>query len=526
MKVLVVDDDMATVDVIKNTVCWERLGISEVLTAFNMGQAQKILKEYKVDIVISDIEMPQGTGLDLLCWFREQGMEGEFLLLTCHESFDYASNAVRLQAAEYLLKPFDIAVMEAALRKIILKLDAVHTLKENSRYGKWVKENKRQMQLTFFNMILNGHISSSREKMEEEIHNRNLTEDTLTDYCLIVSKITDIERDRDKMNADLLMFMMENIHSEILCGSPENENVIGYDYKDYYVFVTVCREIGMKQLENQSLELIAEYKKVFTSAITCCISEPCKITEFYEVFHRIMGIISANVVYYGTYFREIQCSEQKLQETFVLELSTMEEMLNQGKKMDFLSYLKQRLNDKVYEKRLNDQMLLQAKQEVLQVVYTYLAKRGIQASGLFVDELSNNLAQKASQSVINMMRWVNYLLEQTFAYENEVKKSYTVIDKIHQYIHEHYRENIGRNEIAAQFFLAPEYLSKMYRKQTGQSLKDYIGEYRIEQAKILLKKRDLRVSEVAEAVGFDNFTYFSTMFKKYTGVTPNQYRKE
>jgi len=68
-------------------------------------------------------------------------------------------------------------------------------------------------------------------------------------------------------------------------------------------------------------------------------------------------------------------------------------------------------------------------------------------------------------------------------------------------------------------------LSKMYKKQTGISLKDYISEYRIEQAKILLRKSELLVSDVAEEVGFDNFTYFSTLFKKYTGMTPNQYRK-
>lgn len=56
----------------------------------------------------------------MLEWFRREELPGDFLLLTCHESFDYASNAIKYQACEYLLKPFDVNVMEAALKKIIL----------------------------------------------------------------------------------------------------------------------------------------------------------------------------------------------------------------------------------------------------------------------------------------------------------------------------------------------------------------------------------------------------------------------
>lgn len=526
MRVLVVDDDIATVDVIKYTIHWERLGITEVFTAYYIENAKVILREHNIDIIISDIEMPQGSGLDLLSWFREQNMSGEFLLLTCHESFDYAMNAVNLHAAEYLMKPFDGVVMEAALKKIILKLKEERLLKENSEFGKWVKKNKKQLRVTFWNMILDGHMSKSPEKIKEEISNRDLDENPDADFHLVVSKVTDIERDRERINPNLALFIMENIHSEILCGNPENASVVSYDYNEYYVLVTICPRVAVKQVEENCKALVQEFKKIFFSMITCCISEPCKISDFYDVFHRNLELISSNVVYYGTYFREIQGIEDKVQDKFFLEFELMEEMLNQKKKMDFLSYLKERLNDRINEKSLNGQMLQQAKQEILQVVHAYLAKRGISASGLFIDEVSKNLVQKSSLSAINMVRWVNYLIECTFEYENEIQKSHTIIDKINQYVKEHYQEDIDRRVIAAEFFLAPEYLSKMYKKQTGKSLTDYIGEYRIEQAKILLKKGELRIGDVSEAVGFKNFTYFSTMFKKYTGVSPNQYRRD
>ena len=112
MQVLIVDDDIATVDVIEKTVDWEKLEVSGVYTAYNITNAKKILLENTIDIIISDIEMPMGSGLDLLEWFREEKLPGKFLLLTCHENFDYATYAIKYRASEYLLKPFDVNVMK------------------------------------------------------------------------------------------------------------------------------------------------------------------------------------------------------------------------------------------------------------------------------------------------------------------------------------------------------------------------------------------------------------------------------
>lgn len=526
MRVLIVDDDIVTVDVIKSTVGWEKLGIVEVFTAYNIDQAKTILTKCSIDIIISDIEMPKGTGIDLLTWFRDNQMDGEFLLLTCHERFDYATNAVKLHAAEYLLKPFEPLVMEAALKKIIQKRMEEKLLKEDSEAGKWVKNNKRRLKLNFWNMLLDGSIATSQMKdIESELRNRKMEDDPNDPYHLIISKVTNIERDRERINPNLMVFIMENIHSEILCGNPENRNVVCYEYKDYYVLVTICKTENEKELLALTKELILGLKKVLSSTITCCISNVCKMPDFYETFHRNLNLFSLNVVYYGDCFLESQSTKTSPDEAFFLELNIMDQLLAERKKVEFLGYLKKRLNEKVFEKKLDEHMLEQAKQEILQAVYTYLAKRDIQASGLFREEAFVSMTQKASRSVIDILRWINYFLDQMYEYESQVQKSHTVVDRINQYIRDHYAEKIGRNEIASRFYLAPEYLSKMYKKQTGNSLKDYISEYRIEQSKILLKKGEMQIGDVALAVGFDNFTYFSTIFKKYTGMSPNQYRK-
>ena len=525
LQILIIDDDMATVEMIRDKVSWDKLGISNVFTAYNIGSAKAVLIENQIQIIVSDIEMPQGSGLDLLEWFREQNMEGEFLLLTCHERFDYATTAVRLHASEYLLKPFNVEVMEAALKKIVLKVQEEEILKENSEYGKWVKNNQRQLEIAFWNRIFLGYASQDEVGIREEISRQKLPIAANQIYRIIVSRVTNIEKDKVKMNQDLLMFIMENIHSEILCGNPENRTVLCYDYSSFYVLVTVCRE--QLDYRERARQLIQSFKMVFQADITCCIGNACNIWELYETYRHDLDLIQSNVGFYGASFtQEEAISDSTLQDKSLLNFGILQEMLQQKRKMEFLAYLKKQLGDRLRENLLSDQILMQEKQEILQAVYTYLGKRNMPVSGLLAeDDALNVMTQKASQSVTDMIRWSGYLWDKVFAYEKEVLNADSVIEKVNRYIREHYSEAIGKEEIAAELFLAPDYLSKMYKKKTGRGIKDYIGEYRINEAKILLEK-GMHVSDAAERVGFENFTYFSTMFKKYTGVSPNQYRKK
>jgi two-component system response regulator YesN len=94
------------------------------------------------------------------------------------------------------------------------------------------------------------------------------------------------------------------------------------------------------------------------------------------------------------------------------------------------------------------------------------------------------------------------------------------------FIKEHYQENITRTDIASTVYLTPEYMAKIFKKETGVSLKQYLSDYRISKAKELLTEPNIRVTDAAQQVGFDNFSYFSTVFKKATGLTPIEYHLE
>lgn len=99
-----------------------------------------------------------------------------------------------------------------------------------------------------------------------------------------------------------------------------------------------------------------------------------------------------------------------------------------------------------------------------------------------------------------------------------------VLDLIN-YLKKHYNEDIHSKDIADTFFNHYDYLNRIFKKQTGQTIFSYINECRINESKRLLHSFYLTNREIAEKVGFHNEFYFSKVFKQYTGVSPKEYKK-
>jgi AraC-like DNA-binding protein len=87
-------------------------------------------------------------------------------------------------------------------------------------------------------------------------------------------------------------------------------------------------------------------------------------------------------------------------------------------------------------------------------------------------------------------------------------------------------KTITREELAAQIYLSPDYMSKLFKKETGKTLSNYLSEVKLEQAKYMLTETNLPVSTIASSLHYSNFSYFSKMFRNEIGMTPARYRKE
>jgi two-component system response regulator YesN len=104
------------------------------------------------------------------------------------------------------------------------------------------------------------------------------------------------------------------------------------------------------------------------------------------------------------------------------------------------------------------------------------------------------------------------------------KRVNSIVNKIKDYINTNYHEKISLEELANIFFMNPTYLSKLFKDQTGDNITSYILETRIKKSKELLKGTEYQINEIAAKVGYPDYRYFCTIFKKATGITPLQYR--
>ncbi|MGI6316807.1 MAG: response regulator transcription factor [Christensenellales bacterium] len=134
MNILLVDDQPNILTSLVSCIPWSKLGISEVFTAGSAEEARAILREKKTDILITDIEMPGGSGLELLAWVRERVTDTECILLTSHADFLYAKQAISLKVSDYVLQPARYEDVIQAVRKAVANRSARSRSEELIRY--------------------------------------------------------------------------------------------------------------------------------------------------------------------------------------------------------------------------------------------------------------------------------------------------------------------------------------------------------------------------------------------------------
>ena len=160
MNVLLVDDQKAIVESLKKGIHWENLPVRQVYTACSAKEAKLVLRNFEVDVLVSDIEMPEENGLSLCRWAKEQFQEIECIFLTSHADFAYAKEAIAMGGFDYVLQPVKYREVEAVLLKAWDKISSRKKLRR--------LENTRKLVIEQRNTILDAMLSKMlRDKGEE-----------------------------------------------------------------------------------------------------------------------------------------------------------------------------------------------------------------------------------------------------------------------------------------------------------------------------------------------------------------------
>lgn len=514
---LVVDDDIPTVDVICQSVQWKKYGITTVERAYNNKQAQKILLATPIEVAICDIEMPMGTGLELIAWAKENKLDTEFIFLTCHENFDFAKTAIHYGAAGYVVKPFDPESLDVELSKTVMMIQQRRQLQEHN--------NEEDAEENFWRKVYFHQIGPSL--LAGELKKRHL-KIRLEDHFQIVffrvqmrtEPTVSMEKDRGIQEYAFSQFV-----SEVLFNSFYHNRIFTFGQGSSFSAVAIS-EVFQEQDELRSrCEKVRNlYRRYFGGISTAYIGRPCSLWEIAEKGHVLESLDRKNVAVRDQVIFEQEIPSRCEKNIQSMDREKLSNWMETGDKKDAYVYLKGYLENIKHSGQLDRETLQKIQQELIQIVYAFLAQKQLKANSLFSDEEFIALQNNAVQSLYDMIKWQNSLIGQAIdaAEENEINK--TVIQKAVDFINLHYCENITRKEVAASTFLTPEYLAKLFKKEMGITVKDYINSRRIEKAKTLLLQKQSKVSEVAVQVGLDNFSYFSTIFKKFTGMTPIEFK--
>lgn len=148
MTLLIVNDEQLTAETMKEDICWEEYGISQVFTAYDAEEGKARIRENPVDIMLCDIEMPGENGLSLLRWVRENEKDIECVFLTCHASFTYAQEAISLGCQDYILIPAKYEDIGNTIRRVAVRLLEKREASKYQEYGKYMLKEKMKKEQT------------------------------------------------------------------------------------------------------------------------------------------------------------------------------------------------------------------------------------------------------------------------------------------------------------------------------------------------------------------------------------------
>ena len=514
ISILIVDDDKLLVEKLKNTMKWERLNITAVFTAYNIRQARSLINEYPIHILLCDIDMPQGSGLELLEWIRESEKEIECLFLSSYANFAYAQMAVRLASRDYLLKPISNADLEQALARIV---SLVQKRRKNAlRYGKRPREE-------MWEDLLLCRVPESiciKEALDKEIC---LPEERFR--LILVRVLETAEQKTENKDYAILDFAMRNISFEFFekkAGKEIPEAIVHISNLDWML---VLKDQGSNTGEQtvclrEALECGNDRNIALYQGRLCPFAEIGKSRERLEYMEQNAVLSEDGILYEEKWAPARENYTQPPWEIWEREMLHTESLSSMADKI--FAYLDTQMEHGGWYRSSMARFV----RELVQMLYRYLNAKGFSYSEIFDDREFMSYERTASESESNVKEFILYLFEKLEGTVCRNNNRENVIQCLKDYIEQHLGENLSRTELAKEVYLSDGYISKIFLKETGVSLPNYIAERRIEKAKEYLTYSSLPVSKIATEVGYNNFSYFSKTFRDLTGCTPNEYRSK
>lgn len=529
MNILLVDDDYYVIAALQKRIDWKLLQIESVYTANNVSQAQTILENHPVQIVISDIEMPQGSGLELLAWIRERQYRIQTILLTNYADFNYAQKAIELQSFEYFLKPIEFDKLMLIIQKAILRVREQQQHEKAIQEGQYWQKNQAKILEHFWRKLVSDSTASPvpASSVLHAIEDQHLSYGRDDIIQPVLFNLFPHNGSMGKEEKYLFDFALLNVLHELFI-SPlfSVESILEYKESNWVAILKWNRTPELPLLEELCASFIQKANPLLKSEASCLLGLSGKLGDAGSLFHSALAMdVEITRSRNHTFVAESYLRHSKAV-YLPPDLVQLEQLLNQNDLTSFLAEVTGYLRGMLIGRALDTSVLSQFRLDIVQLVYSFLKMKGIQVHKLYAGKTHDQLLLQSLASIENMEEYLNYLVGTALKYRDLTARPTSVAQEIKQYIHTHYGEELTRGDLAEIVYLNPDYLARLFKKETGISLGSYIIQVRIAAAKHLLETTSHSVYTIAGKVGYTNYSYFSKLFKQETGLPPNEYKKE
>lgn len=499
-KILIVDDEKIERNGIK--LLLKQLDHEfDVSEAGNGMIALDMLKENEYDILLTDIKMPFMDGMELIEKVHGMKQNLKYIIFSGCSDFSYAKQAVKLGVADYILKPVDINEFKATINKVVAELDEMK-----------LEENLKSKSMEFFSehllfMAVNG---APVEKVQE--YNGDLLSlDFLNGFSrlMLIDFNSDFFGGKGAEFRDYLLKKETRI-SQYLNLSP-TQSILFFSGKDL-PYEHIARLISDMVME--------KYNEKCYIAISGEVDGYEGISKAVEEMDNLMD----NKFYHHT--RNIFSGDMGNEETEVVQIDddTILKQMKQDIKMKDVVTLREHF-ERFCAKYSN-------KRDFSQVYIKFLFSNLLKE---FYENIPNTDEKELNEEIETLymssdfnavIDIVNRNIDRLeAAFDQNPSMVHKEIEVVKKYIFEHYSEELSVESLGKMVYMAPSYLSSVFKKETGQNLNRFIKAYRMERAKDMLENTMAKIVDISISCGYANVSYFCSSFREYFGISPQKYRE-
>ncbi|MEK3885170.1 response regulator [Paenibacillus sp. PL2-23] len=537
-KILVVDDEPNVSMGIRDFLLASDLSITSVETALNGFEAVDYLRMDQFDLVLTDIQMSRMSGIELMETIYMEQPNLPVVVISAHEKFDFAKKSLRLGARDYLVKPVDEDELLRVVNEVLAEKEEIgkRSIERSIReHGKHESDSTRRREILMELVTERGLSKQEHNELAAELGN-----ELRGPYFGVISVRLDLSHggfsQREVMYRDrkLLKFAALNIFEESLC---EWNGLTMNGFGNELIGIIQLNEqdvSGQIQALQSQIHLIGQYVSV-------------NFTQYLNVDATIgMSSLQSDVTLLSRLMEEAHMSTEwkKLhpeQQVFYYGDVAAQDSLNMVEWMkkveECVQLLKGGDEEQLSPCVLEVEILLRKLGHTDELVNSYFGMLAYRIYGLLLEYGQGNGASlrrfdpdvyfREAVAASKVDRLASYIVEAAESLRDLAQeRDRTTLARITGYIQNHYRNPALKiQDIAGEVHFSSAYLRYLFKRETKRSVWDYVTELRIEEAKYLLATSDKKRYEIANEVGYESPEHFSRMFKRYTGVSPADYRK-